>query len=175
MVTYRTLTFPHPVYIFPRLPLPLAVGAAQVGAKVVVEDLGELHQRVRVNPLAGEDEIDVVAVAAQLLRQPRHLDPLPDYLPTDDLPYVQTLFAHCATVCDIKMAWNFACPTLGFPLPHIRQAFHAVTNGLRNLSLMCVASDSTESVWKMRVKDSCKRYFICSIVSFLFFFYYLFW
>ena len=27
----------------------------------------------------------------------------------------------------------------------------------------------------MRVKDSCKRYFICSIVSFLFFFYYLFW
>ena len=38
------------------------VGAAQVGEEVVVEDLGELHQRVRVNPLAGEDEIDVVAV-----------------------------------------------------------------------------------------------------------------
>jgi hypothetical protein len=91
------------------------------------------------------------------------------------LPYVQTLFAHRSTVCDIQMAWNFACPTLGFPLPNIRQAFHAVTNGLRNLSLMCFASDSTESVWKMRVKDSCKRYFICSIVSFLFFFYYLFW
>jgi len=38
------------------------VGAAQVGEEVVVEDLGELHQRVRVNPLAGENEIDVVAV-----------------------------------------------------------------------------------------------------------------
>ena len=64
MVKYRTLTFPHPVYIFPRLLLLLLVGAAQVCEEVVVEDLGELHQGVRVNPLAGEDEIDVVAVAA---------------------------------------------------------------------------------------------------------------
>ena len=64
MVKYRTLTFPHPVYIFPMLLLLLAVGAAQVCEEVVAEDLGELHQRVRVNPLAGKDEIDVVAVAA---------------------------------------------------------------------------------------------------------------
>ena len=64
MVTYRTLTFPHPVYIFPRLLLQLVVGAAQVGEEVVAEDLGELHQRVRVNPLAGKNEIDIVAVAA---------------------------------------------------------------------------------------------------------------
>ena len=100
-VKYRTLTFPHPVYIFLRLLLLLAVGAAQVGEELVAEDLGELHQRVRVNPLAGEDQIDVVAVAAQLLRQPRHLDPLLGHHPADDLPYVQTFFAHRSTVCDI--------------------------------------------------------------------------
>ena len=58
------LNFPPSRLYIPKLPLLLAVGAAQVGEKVVAEDLGELHQRVRVNPLAGEDEIDVVAVAA---------------------------------------------------------------------------------------------------------------
>ena len=65
MVKYRTLTFPHPVYISPRLFLLLAVGAAQVSEEVVAEDLGELHQRVRVNLLAGENEIDVVSVDPQ--------------------------------------------------------------------------------------------------------------
>ena len=58
------LNFPPPRLYIPKLPLLLAVGAAQVGEEVVAEDLGELHQRVRVNPLAGEYEIDVVAVAA---------------------------------------------------------------------------------------------------------------
>lgn len=58
------LNFPPSRLYIPRLPLLLAVGAAQVGEEVVAEDLGELHQRVRVNPLAGENEIDVVAVAA---------------------------------------------------------------------------------------------------------------
>ena len=59
------LNFPSSRLYIPRLPLLLVVGAAQVGEEVVSEDLGELHQRVRVNPLAGEDEIDVVAVDPQ--------------------------------------------------------------------------------------------------------------
>ena len=58
------LNFPPPRLYIPRLLLQLVVGAAQVGEEIVAEDLGELHQGVRVNPLAGEDEIDVVAVAA---------------------------------------------------------------------------------------------------------------
>ena len=58
------LNFPPSRLYIPKLLLQLAVGAAQVSEKVVAEDLGELHQGVRVNPLAGEDEIDVVAVAA---------------------------------------------------------------------------------------------------------------
>ena len=148
---------------------------AQVGEEVVVKDLGKLHQRIRVNPLTGEDDIDIVAVATQSLRQPRHLDSLLGHYPTNDLSYVQTLISHRSTVCNIQMARNIACPTLGFPLPHIRQTFHAVTNGLRNLSLMCVATDSTEDVWKLRVKDSCKRYYICSIVTFFLLYFILFW
>jgi hypothetical protein len=93
-VKYRTLTFPHPVYIFPRLLLQLVVGAAQVGEEVVTENLGELHQRVRVNPLAGENEIDVVAVAAQLLRKPRGLDAFLCYYLLDEFAYVWIPFLH---------------------------------------------------------------------------------
>lgn len=58
------LNFPPSRLYIPKLPLLFLVGAAQVGEEVVAEDLGELHQRVRVNPLAGENEIHVVAVAA---------------------------------------------------------------------------------------------------------------
>ena len=58
------LNFPPSRLYIPQAALLFLVGPAQVGEEVVVEDLGELHQRVRVNPLAGEDEIDVVAVAA---------------------------------------------------------------------------------------------------------------
>ena len=49
---------------------------AQNREEIVAEDARQLHQRAGVNPRSGEDEIDVVAVAAQLLRKPRHLDAL---------------------------------------------------------------------------------------------------
>ena len=42
----------------------------------MIENAGKFHQRVGVNPTAREDEIDVVAVAVQLLGQPRHFDTL---------------------------------------------------------------------------------------------------
>ena len=58
------------------------VQLTQLLKEVVLEDKGQLHQCVRVNPLTGEDEIDVVAVAAQLLCNPRHFNTfLCHYLP----------------------------------------------------------------------------------------------
>ncbi len=52
------------------------VPPAQIGEEIVLKDLRELHQGAGVNPRTREDEIDVVAVAAQLLCEPRHLDAL---------------------------------------------------------------------------------------------------
>ena len=73
-----------------------------------IEDLGELEQRVGVDPAAGEDQIDVVAVAAQLLRYPRHLDALLGHHLPDNMSYMRGLITHRIAVCDIKMAWIFA-------------------------------------------------------------------
>lgn len=50
------------------------VPSAQIGEEIVLKDLRELHQGAGVNPRTREDEIDVVAVTAQLLCEPRHLD-----------------------------------------------------------------------------------------------------
>ena len=89
------------------LRLPSPVQLAQVGEEVVIEDLGELQQRVSVYPAAGEDQIDVVAVTAKLLRHPRHLDALLGHHLPDNMPYMRGLFTHRVAVCDIKMAWIF--------------------------------------------------------------------
>ena len=73
-----------------------------------IEDLGELEQRVGVDPATGENQIDVVAVAAQLLRYPRHLDALLGHHLPDNMSYVRGLVTHHAAVCDIKKAWILA-------------------------------------------------------------------
>ena len=66
------------------------VPSAQIGEKVVLEDLRELHQGAGVNPRTREDEIDVVAVTAQLLCEPRHLDAFLHHHLLDVLSNVKT-------------------------------------------------------------------------------------
>ncbi len=58
---------------------------AQIAEEVVVQGGGDFHQRGGVDPAAGIDEIHVVAVAAQLLRQPHGTPALPPHLGPDQL------------------------------------------------------------------------------------------
>ena len=79
---------------------------AQVGEEVVLKNSGNIHQRVGVDPTARKDEIDIVAVTAQLLRYPRDFDTLLGYYIPDVLSYVRSLFTHHAAVYDTKKAWT---------------------------------------------------------------------
>ena len=85
------------------------VQCAQVCEEIVIEDAGELHQRVGVNPAARKDEIDIVAVAIQLLGQPCCTDSLSGHFRLDDFADVIFAVVHLLVVSSnrsIKKAWN---------------------------------------------------------------------
>lgn len=58
------------------------------------QDTRDTHQRVRINPAAGINLIDVISVAVQLFREPRNLDPLPQDDLSNHFAYMWILFLH---------------------------------------------------------------------------------
>ena len=86
--------FMHSAYKSGAKPLPPLVKCTQVLKEIMLQYARDPHQRVRVNPAAGIDLVDVVPVAVQLLRQPRHLDPLAGNNLFDQLAYMGVLFLH---------------------------------------------------------------------------------
>ena len=74
---------------------PSLYPSAQNREEIVAEDARQFHQRAGVNPRTGEDEIDVVAVAAQLLCNPRHLDALPRHYLLDVPADMVCAVLHC--------------------------------------------------------------------------------
>lgn len=71
-----------------------AIPCTQVCEEVVLQDAGELHQRVGVDPWARKDEIDVVAVATESLGQPRDLDPFLCHLFFDEIADMNCVLSH---------------------------------------------------------------------------------
>ena len=54
----------------------MSVTFAQILEKIMFQDTRDTHQRVRINPAAGINLIDVIPVTVQLFREPGNLDSL---------------------------------------------------------------------------------------------------
>lgn len=74
---------------------------AQFGEEVVVQGSGEFHQRFGVYPTAGIDEIHVVAMTAQLLRQPHGTPALPLHFLADTFANMYLNVFH-SSICNKK-------------------------------------------------------------------------
>lgn len=70
------------------------VKTAQIFEKIMLQDTRDTHQRVRVNPAAGINLVDVIPVAVQLLREPGNLDSLPQDNLSDHFADMWILFLH---------------------------------------------------------------------------------
>ena len=82
--------------------------------------LGYFHKGFGVNPRAREDEIDIVAVAAQLSCQPRGFDTFSICHLFDAMPYMLFFFLHGLLLCFNTQKKRGNCS-----LPE-RQGFHAL-------------------------------------------------
>lgn len=118
----------------PALQYGLLIPLAQILKEIVFQDPGNLHQCLRIDPRAGVDEIDIVAVAAQLLRKPRGPDALPCHYLFDELAYMWIHFLHVPVwflsfgITHKKSVEPIPCLNVRVSTPYIsNKLFHAVS------------------------------------------------
>ncbi len=75
-------------------------GRGEVGEEVGIEGYGEAHHEVGIDASAGEDVVDVAAVAMDLAAQPCHCALLAAQFLFNKFSYVYRLVFECAFVFD---------------------------------------------------------------------------